>query len=185
MLLSALATPALCCSAVEFTPPTNGVYLAFGGGAGGSVSNNPIRFDQELVFQGYCDTGQVDFYYPREPYTVKVSMIGPAGRPVAKTLLGKKLGSKFDELCADDPPRQGSGVLAWGPYRDNPGLGGGRILPRPRDMFRMDKPGIYTLEIEVQLLRKVRRPNQFLELVRFAPVRIKVEKPEEKDGARP
>jgi hypothetical protein len=54
----------------------------------------------------------------------------------------------------------------------------GPIFPAPNDWFNMEMPGIYTLELEIQLLRPPMRSNEVRQqVVRFPPTRIRVEKP--------
>jgi hypothetical protein len=71
---------------------------------------------------------------------------------------------------------------AWGSYKDNPSLGGALFLPKPEDLFQIDKPGTYTLEIQMQMFRYVASYDpveRSKTLFRFSPVKIKVEKPQE------
>jgi hypothetical protein len=164
---------------------TNGVYLAVG--APGST-NEPVRFDEELLFLPFCDTGQVELNLSSPPYGIKIRMWGGDGQDVPKTALGKSFGSKWDSFEDSLIERKGlrlgyynlrrASIFAWGPFTNNPGLGGGKVLPTPKDLFQMEKPGVYTLEIQMQMLRVNKGTNQLTrQLIRFAPVRVRVEKP--------
>jgi hypothetical protein len=177
----------LCLGARAFATglsvPTNGVYLAVGGWRGGSggVTNEPFSAGDGLVFLTFCNTGQVELVYPLDlAYGVKVKMIAPDGSQVQKTRLGRTLGSRFDQLRDYRDTRTGI-IPAWGSYEDNKSLGGGRLLPTPKALFLMKKPGVYTMEIEMQMFRVIKGTNSWSrELFRFSPIRIKVEKePEE------
>jgi hypothetical protein len=61
-------------------------------------------------------------------------------------------------------------------------LGGARFLPTPQELFQIEKPGIYKLEIQMQMFcpnsESVNKWHK--ELFQFSPVKIKVEKPPEK-----
>jgi hypothetical protein len=186
-LLLLVAVPAAI--GTGLSAATNGVYLAVG--APGST-NEPVRFDAELIFLPFCDTGQVELNLSSPPYGIKIRMWGADGQDVPKTALGKTFGSKWDstwdsfqdslvEGKGEGPgyhDRRRTGVSAWGPFTNNPGLGGGKLLPAPKDLFRMDKPGVYTLEIQMQMARVNMGTNQLTRrLVRFSPVRITVVKP--------
>jgi len=168
---------------------TNEVYLAIG--APGST-NEPVRFDAELIFLPFCDTGRVDLNLSSPAYGIKIRMWGGDGQDVPKTALGKTFGSKWDstwdsfqdslvEGKGEGPGyhnRRRAGVSAWGPFTNNPGLGGGKLLPAPKDLFQMDKPGVYTLEIQMQMARVNKGTNQLTrQLVRFSPIKLKVQKP--------
>ncbi len=164
---------------------TNGVYLAVG--RPGST-NEPVPFDERLIFLPFCDTGQVELNLTSPPYGIKIRMWGGDGQDVPKTALGQSFGSKWDSFQDSLVEGKGlhlgyynlrrAGVFAWGPFTNNPGLGGGKLLPAPKDLFQMDKPGVYTLEMQMQMLRVNKGTNGLTrQLIRFSPVRIKVEKP--------
>jgi hypothetical protein len=126
----------------------------------------------------FCDTGRVELAYPKPEYGVKIKMTGPDGREVSKTTLGKSFGSKFDQLREFTDSRLDC-IDAWGPYRENPGLGGGRPLPRPEDLFKMRDPGAYTLTVEMQMFHRAApgSNDKYWTLFRFPPVTIHVEGP--------
>jgi hypothetical protein len=183
--------------ATGLSAPTNGVYLAVGAWpqpASGSGTNQPIRFDETLIFLTFCNTGQVELKYPLDPaYGVKVRMTDAAGKDVSATSLGKRFGSKFDSLRTITDTRVYP-IVAWGSYQDNPGLGGARFLCdrhkgaigaptglAPKDLFEMTKPGVYTLEIQLKMFRfDPKSTNAWnYEPFCFSPLTIKAEKPGE------
>ena len=187
--------------ATGLSAPTNGVYLAVGAWpqpTAGSGTNQPIRFDERLIFLTFCNTGQVDLKFPLDPaYGIKVRMTDATGADVSKTALGKRFGSKFDGLRSIMDTRMYP-IMAWGSYQDNPGLAGARalynhpasgVLPEltPKDPFQMVKPGVYTLEMQLQMFRvNPQSTNAWkCDPFCFSPVVIKVEKPADKLARTP
>jgi len=110
-----------------------------------------------------------------------MKMFGPDGKETAKTALGQQYGSRFDHAVDEsDKASKGSGSInAQGRYDPEDGDRiPGRFLPSPKDMFQMDQNGLYRLEIEFQLNGPHKDTNQGgLELLRFPPLEIAVEKP--------
>ena len=166
--------------AADLSVSTNGIYLAIIGVRNGStVSNGAVRFDDRLVWMPFADSGNIRLSYPDPKYGVRIRMTGPDGKDVVKSALGTNFGSKFEQL---HDYRDGTlgGIEAWGPYKDNPDLGGGRLLPSPRELFQMEQPGIYKMEIEMQMFRQSPSTNVEVwrtNLIRFAPVEIEIERP--------
>ena len=111
------------------------------------------------------------------------------GQDVPKTALGKTFGSEWDSFSANSDEARwahhlGYGnhrrapVFAWGSFTNNQTLGGGIPLPAPKDLFQMRQAGVYTLEIEMQMLRVNTVSNHLTRhVVRFSPIKILVEKP--------
>jgi len=155
-----------------FSETNNGIYLA----VGGSVSTNePIKFDERLAYMPFCATGNIWLSQAEPVYGTKIKMIAPDGKEVPKTPLGQSYGSKFDQLHSYKDAHLG-GIGASGPYQ---GMFSG-LLARPNELFIMEKPGIYTLEIQMQMFRHTGSPdtNEWSRnLIRFSPIKIKVGKP--------
>jgi hypothetical protein len=66
--------------------------------------------------------------------------------------------------------------------KENQGESSGGILPAPKELFEMKDPGLYTMEIEMQMFRYVATRDTdvwFRNLLCFSPIRIKVENPPE------
>ncbi len=164
--------------AASLSSPTNEVYLAVGRWQGAGT-NEPVPFDAKLAFLAFCDTGKVELAYPADPaYSTRVKMFDSKGEEVPKARLGKKFGSMWDKLHYR-ATKMGV-MLAWGAYKDNPELGGGKPLPAPADLFMMEKSGIYTLEIQMQMYKYSASTDPATwqaNLICFSQVRIKVEKP--------
>ena len=171
--------------ATGFSNSTNGIYLAVTEwipGLGTPGTNEPFRFDNKLVWSAYCTTGKVTVWYPIDPaYGVKVKMFRPDGKEIGKTALGKSYGFKWENLYSYKETRL-QPDYPEGSFEENHGEGSGRFIPPPQELFKMKEPGIYTMEIEIQMFRYVRTRDVeewHRNLLRFSPVRIKVEKPPE------
>jgi len=159
----------------EISATTNELFLA----VAGYHSISPIRFDERLVWLPFCNTGEVTLNGVSPEHGVKIMMWDESGKPVSRTALGESYGSKWDQLHSYKDASIYT-VLAGGPYAENHDLGGGKFLPPPKDLFQMDQPGVYTLEIQMQMFRHVASSDASewtRNLIRFPPVRLKVEKP--------
>jgi hypothetical protein len=149
-----------------------GVYLAIGGDRS---TNDPIRFDERLAYYPFCNTGDVLLAEAPFEYGARIRMVGPDGQEVPKTPLGQTFGSRFDQLHNYRDARLGS-ICACGPYT---GLLGS-VLPSAKELFVMKAPGIYTLEIQMQMFRSGSPPDTNAATrnpIQFSPVRIKIQKP--------
>ncbi len=159
---------------VGFSQTNNGIYLVIGGSAS---TNEPIKFDERLAYQPFCNTGSIRLSQTEPIYGTKIKMIGPDGKEVPKTSLGQSYGSKFDQLHSYKDAHLG-GIGASGPYQ---GMLSG-LLARPSELFIVEKPGIYTLEVQMQMFRyspTLDPDEDYRNLIRFSPIKIKVEKPPE------
>lgn len=190
MLSSANLWVAHCCSFFLCLAPTllqaavsnetNGLQIAIGGWRSkiGAVTDGPIQIGDRLVFMALCATGKVELFHPLDlAYGLKMKLIDSKGELVAKTKEGKRAGSLFNDLGNMDNTRL-TRVYAWGSFQENAGFGGGKFLPPPVDLFRISKPGLYKLVVEMQMFRpwtvglSSNRPT----LIRFPPVELTVEK---------
>jgi hypothetical protein len=163
----------------------SGIYI----GISGTRTNTPLQFDDRLVWRPFCNTGMVSLNYPDPNYGIKIKMFGPDGNEVTKTKLGESFGSDFDQVHSyKDVIHTGlmgyhsshmGDIEAQGPYDKRGGvLLSGPLLPAPKELFQMEKPGVYKLEIQMQMFKIHKNTNQWTrELVRFSSVRFKVEKP--------
>ena len=145
-----------------------------------SLPARTSRFDSELSWCAYCNTGRVRIWSSLDPaYGAKIKMLNPRGKEVQKTWQGKQYGAKWDKLHSYKDTRLQPN-WAWGSFEENQGgANGGRLLA-PQELFSMDDPGIYTMEVQIQAFRYVpsRDPEEWSRnLLRFSPIRIKVEKP--------
>ena len=171
-------------SATSLSAITNGIYFAVGGWRGPDqpVTNEPVRFDDRLVWMMFCNTGRVEVHFHPEiaAYDFRVRMWGSDGKEVPKTSLGKTFGSKWDSLSTYTNPdgRRIGSAFAWGPFTENPELYSGKLLPAPRDLFKMEQPGAYVLEVQMQVFTFVQRGGVWArQVIGFSPVKIKVVRP--------
>ena len=160
---------------------TNSITVAIQGWRLGPITNEPIRFDDKLSWGPFNDLpGRVNLYFPIDKaYFMRMAMYGPDGKEVPKTKLGKGYGAKWDRLHSYKDTRL-QPIPAEGSYKENLGQAAGQILPSPKDLFSMEKPGIYTLKVQIQLFRYAATTNTSewnRNLLRFPPVKIKIEKP--------
>ncbi len=173
-------TSAMQIFAVEMSEITNGLYLAIGAWrqaptSGQLVTNETIRFDDKIAWCVFFKDGKMEINYPDAIHGVKIKMLDSDGNELAKTELGKSFGSKWEHLHSYKNTKLGS-IDAWGEY--NP-YQNWRFLSPPQDLFVIKKPGIYTLEIQMQMFRHSGSGDPdvwFKNLIHFSPVKIKVEK---------
>lgn len=168
----------------ELSETNNGFFLAIGGARNGT--NDTIQYNEDLaflVFYTLRKTNSLDFMdlqYPDVAEGVKLELIGPDGRKVPRTGVGKIVGSKWDTLHDRRDSKFWFDIYAGNDYDPRVGAGGGRFLYPADRFFKMKKPGIYTLTVQMQMFRYTPSTDpeeQFKNLIRFSPIKIKVEKP--------
>ena len=204
-LLAVLGIAAPNAPAWSVSGMTNGLCVAVCGQRGPGVifvMTEPIRFNDELVWGAFSTNGEVELMYPNPDFGIMVRMWGPDGKEVRRTALGKTYGSKFDEIGSYRPGRAMGHVRTVRPLSPHEAEYGfpARFLPAPdpeapfrinratpKDLFKIKKPGIYTLEIQMQMfvrpyVRKIADYERVLVASHFCfpQVRIKVEKPPDK-----
>jgi hypothetical protein len=178
-----------CCSipnalATGFSETNGGFYIALSG----SSTNEPIACGDPLSWRPFSirSKDSAEFNYPDRSYGIKLTMLDAAGKEVPKTKLGAEFGIKFEQLRSFQDivptPRTGyssvqiASILVQGAYDDTDAVSG-PLLPAVNDLFQITKPGIYTLEIQMQMFLIHKDTNQWTrELIRFTPVSIKVQK---------
>lgn len=163
--------------AVELSTTNDAVYF----GICGVTTNVPIRFDDKMVWRPFCNTGAVELNYPAAEFGVKVRLWSNDGTEVPKTELGQKYGSKFDQVHTYEDVTQGwqmGRIEATEPYDPRNGaLFSGSVFPAAKDLFKIEKPGIYRMELEMQMFRVTRGTNHWdRKLIRFEPIKVKIEK---------
>ena len=152
---------------------TNDVYLvvqaAINTNGVTAVTNEPIRFDDRLVWMTFCETGYVELRADAA-HCIKMNMTDSDGNEIQQTELGERFGSRFDQLKTFSDIKYPAPVMAAGAYKDNWGLGGGHLLPTPEQLFQIRKPGIYTLVIQMQMFEVFKNTNPWTRnLIRFSP----------------
>ena len=115
-------------------------------------------------------------------------MTGPDGNEVPKTALGMSFGTNFDKVRRFEDTTGGIGtgyhsshtgvISAHGNYDERGGQFSGPLLPSPKQLFQMGTPGIYVMEIQLQMFRVTKGTNLWArQLIQFAPIEIRVKKP--------
>lgn len=171
--------------ATGFSETNSGVYVAISG----SSTNESIMFNDSLAWHPYCSkaSNEVEFNYPDNSYAIKIALLDVFGKQVPKTKLGEGFGVKFDQLHSYQdivqPPKMGyssshiGSILAQGSHNNSDPVSG-PLLPAPNELFQIEEPGSYTLEIQMQMFLIHKNTNQWSrELIRFSPVKIKVIRP--------
>jgi hypothetical protein len=171
-------------SGAELSDTNNGVYVAIGG----SSTNDLVDFDERIVWRPFCNTGAVELNYPDPSYGVRIRMTGPDGNEVSKTALGLSFGTKFDKVQRFEDTTGGVGagyhsshtgvISAHGNYDERDSALTGPLLPSPKQLFQMGTPGIYVMEIQLQMFQVAKGTNLWTrQLIQFAPIKIRVKKP--------
>jgi len=172
-------------SAVSET--TNGFFLVVAGNReilvpNGPIiiTNGPILLDDRLIWRPFSKVGEVRLLYPKDvEYGVKIELTDAEGKEVQKTALGRTFGTKWNAFHHYGDAR----IYPFLATELLPDLAGARLLPKPNEMFNILKPGIYTLELQMQMLYpNPKSTNAFQkDVLQFSPIRIPVVKPQ--DGA--
>jgi len=137
--------------------------------------------DQPIVFGFLSVTNRSFEVFMLSPeYGYRIGATNETGQKVEKTRMGRRYGFRFDEVKAsyedllDMTPslgNAGSRPYWTRAFEDIPSLS--RQLPAPQDLFKMDKPGVYEITLEVQCLY-----SDEIRPIRFAPVTLRVVKRE-------
>jgi hypothetical protein len=185
LICSLLVYSAILSRGCEVSDITNNLYLAIQGWRDGSIvveTGKPIRPNDELVWAPFSVGSNVDLLYPYPESGIKIKMWGPDGKEVKKTDLGQSFGSKWDQLHSylDNDPNHIGGITAWHGSHDSREIFTGPIIQSIDKLFEITKPGIYTLEIQMQMFRNPHSAdtnNWSRNLFSFPPLNIKVQKP--------
>jgi len=159
-----------------FSTTNKGTYLSIIG----SKSNGLAGFDDGLQWRAFCENQHSLLESPDLSSGFKMNLQDPDGKEVPRTALGRTIGPDFDSLqsLGKLPPGTKLTRLDFrnGIYNIVPA----QPLPLLKECFTMDKPGIYTLEFQMQLFRISYKDNgehDPEELIRFPPMTIKVNLP--------
>ena len=161
----------------------NGIYIAvYGiGQRVGIESHDPFQYDDTLIWQPFSNVGARRIPIGNPKYSFRLTMLSPNGEETSRTQLGTQYGSRFDQMAIDPSDRSGRGMgsmevgIIYYPGIDD---FSGQTFPSPKDLFEMDQVGMYTMELEFQVFgphKDAKQPG--LEILRFPPMRIKLEKP--------
>jgi ribosomal protein L31 len=160
-----------------FSATNHGIYFAISG----TKTKKAIAFDGNLNWHPYF-TGTESFMLHTLDVSagLKLRLWGPDGREISKTALGQTIGTNFDGVRTGEnlPPGTEIAVLYF--WSGEPAIVPAQPLPSVSDCFAMDKPGVYTLELQMQFLKVIGKTflePEHDELVRFPPMSIKVNRP--------
>jgi hypothetical protein len=162
-------------------------FLAIDGDKSGT--NEPLQYDEELVYLPYYalykdinpDANHLmRLQFPDIQHGLKLDLLGPGGKEVPRTSIGKQIGSMWDQLHDRRDSKTWYDLSAGYRYDPNIGVGGGSLIYPMNMFFEMRDPGIYTLEIQMQMLRYTPSTDpevQHKNIIHFSPIKIKIEKP--------
>jgi len=173
-------------SGAVLSATNGGIFLAIGAmqPLSGAVldENAPLLFDRSFVWEPFSNVGDVELLYPKAEFGIRVKMLDPNGRETPRTSAGKECGSKFDAVRTLEDVVSGTTmgrIDARHKYVERGRGFSGGTLPAPEELFLMEKPGIYSLYIEMQMFRNIKTNQSYwdTQLIKFPSVEIKVEKP--------
>jgi len=111
---------------------------------------------------------------------LKWRLWSPDGKEASKTDLGRTIGSNFDAVRSLDKLPPGTKVASLDFRSGLLGMVPAQPLPLLEDCFMTEKPGTYTLELQMQFFKVVGKTllePEHDELLRFPPMTIKVNRP--------
>lgn len=152
------------------SPVTNGIYVGVGGRnalhlkSGVWLTNQVAITDNEpLALFFFSRTGSADIAIPmKSDFFLKFEMRDPSGKAVARTKAGQRWGSRFGAL----PKGLGQTrsltkhmilLQVRGSHEETSATPcRGPSLPSPRDLFQMNRAGMYDLQVEVFAMQGIR-----------------------------
>ena len=152
------------------SPIIDGFCVGFDGQHG----TNNTTIDDWLVFLPWTTNNHtVWISVPVEPeYAYRIELLDTNGLTVPKTARGKRAGSRFDDFDAH-PSKRGIAIKHLAAHKMD-GVTDSPMLFRAADMFKIEKPGLYRLHIQFQILvfprTGVGRGAYTNELIRFPPL---------------
>jgi len=160
-----------------FSATNGGIYFSIKG----TKTKDSAAFDDNLVWHPYF-IGVQDVRIRTLDLSagVKLKLWGLDGREVSKTVFGETAGSNFDAMQTGGKLPPGTTIAPLDFRSGEPDFVPGQPLPVLGDCFAMDKPGNYTLELQIQFLKVVGKTllvPEHDELLRFPPMTIKVHRP--------
>jgi len=188
-LLAALFIGDLVAGAQEGGPVTtktvDGFYI---GVIGSDFSTNNTFVTNRLSFGIWTTTTTNEnstIYIPTEPeYIYRIQLFYENNTAMPKTSLGEQVGTRFFDLDTSFAENKKKGAQLrreravygqeWGLqfmfFPSRPGHGGKPIYS-PSDLFEIDKPGKYRLEISFQvLIKNGSSPTGTAQIIRFPPI---------------
>jgi hypothetical protein len=168
---------------------TNDIYIGVFGSHEEIISNGlfmtrsvPMAYDDRLELCPFCRTGMVKILFPAEKSIfINFKMTDSMGRIVPKTHEGLVWGSDVEHFPAAPSmkahDRMGT-MEVPGPHSLGVSALQSPRLPSPDELFVMKSRGIYSLTLEVHLMKQRTVSNGWTwDHIAIPPVTIKVEKP--------
>jgi hypothetical protein len=162
---------------------TNGLTLGLSAirvGTGTNTTEIPLG----LILKDPVRTSST-IYTPKDEYLARMKLYDSNNVPVVKTALGRKYGQKFDELSHWDRKfaSRPHGRPAMVPIGQDWEYA--CVLPAVSQLFDITKPGVYRLEMEVQVMVLYLGKHQVRQISRFPPIKLNVVKPSAKQEVSP
>lgn len=155
----------------------SGVVAGFFIAAHDEMRSDLTTFDQRLYYGVWTATnGPRNLFVPKQPeYAYQVELLDANGVHMPKTELGKKVGIHFLAL---NPSKVETKLQRLTAYEKKDNLFGSNLLFRPNDLFVIDKPGTYTLEIRFQFIEHLGTRGDYTNhLIRFPSLKYPIIKP--------
>lgn len=142
------------------------------------LGTNTTEQPVDLVFKAPPNATS-ELFMLKDEYVARIELYDDNNRLVAKTQLGSKLGRNFDEVSWDIKKFASH---PHGPIHPKDAWAWGKSLPRISELFALERPGIYYLKVEAQVMVEYldMTKKQTRQIVRFPPVEITVKCPERK-----
>lgn len=153
----------------------------------GRCSTNNTSPDHELFFIPWTTDGSAWFAVPIEPeYAYQVELFDTNGAAMPRTEQGQKVGTKFFDFTSS-APKEGIGTKRLRADRKGQPVGM-PLLFRPSDLFKVDEPGNYKLQVRFQILTFPRtgpnREDYTNHLIRFPSLEYPLIQPESSQKPR-
>lgn len=171
----ALSHPKFRIDAVK-SPIIDGFCLGIAGQHG---TNNTTTDDWLDLLPWTTNNYPVRIVVPAEPeFAYKIELLDTNGVSLPKTPRGKRAGTKFDDFDAE-PSKHGIAVKPLMAHKLD-GVTEEPLLFRATDLFVVDRPGMYSLRVQFQILTFPRTgmgPGTYTnKVIRFPPLSYPVNK---------
>jgi len=154
------------CAQMVLSNVTNEVYIGISAShtetmkEGIFLTNDiPFAYNDNLSFMPFCQTGAVELLYPSErSLFIKFQMKDSSGKEVPKTADGLEWGSDVENFPVKPTRSKHDRMLGWlarGSHTNGmASFMNGPWLPSPDSLFLMDRGDIYSLTMEVHLMKQ-------------------------------
>jgi hypothetical protein len=186
-----LAVPPSAYAGWFLSGATNQVYLGVSGRSSVDPENSnwltnrePIRLDDPLAISFYCRTGAIQVMTPLDSrFFIRFQMHDAIGAQIPVTPEGFRWGSDVERFPTAPGRSKRTRMVAMpvaGP--DAAGLTNyspGPVLPSAQQLFRMEKPGLYWLTLEVHMMKQEFKSDRdwIWVHIKIPPFTVPIEKP--------